>query len=255
MKVLKRKFDFYNYPPKAIFIDLDNTLYDYEIAHKFALNNTAKLAEDLITIRKNEFIKMYNEGRNKTKNDLGDSPSSHSRLLYIQNAIEMYTSKTQAKTILQLQQAYWHYFIVHSTLFPGVTDILSDIKMLNLPIVIITNLTVQIQLRKIHKLRLEPYIDYVVTSEEVGVEKPNESIFIRALEKSNCKKDDLVWMIGDCPKSDMYGAKSALNAITLQKMNKDSTLSNFSDIAFNNFTELLPVIGKFIKNDIEETII
>ena len=61
--------------------------------------------------------------------------------------------------------------------------------------------------KKILKLDLEEYIDFLVTSEEVGHEKPNKKIFEKALKKINLQNDQVV-MIGDSMAKDIEGAKS-----------------------------------------------
>ena len=63
---------------------------------------------------------------------------------------------------------------------------------LNIPICCVTDLTSQIQFRKIVKLKLEDKINFIVTSEEAGIEKPNKKIFDLALEKINLKYDEAI---------------------------------------------------------------
>ena len=47
------------------------------------------------------------------------------------------------------------------------------------------------QIKKLEKLKLSKKIDFLVTSEEVGVEKPDLRIFSSALAKLNIKKDQV----------------------------------------------------------------
>ena len=54
---------------------------------------------------------------------------------------------------------------------------------------------------------LEKQIDFLVTSEEVGCEKPNKLIFEKALEKINLENDQVI-MIGDSELKDIKGAKN-----------------------------------------------
>ena len=57
----------------------------------------------------------------------------------------------------------------------------------------------------------------VVTSEEVGIDKPDERNFTLALKKLDLSSKDHFWMIGDNPKADIYGANQ-LGATTFQKV-------------------------------------
>ena len=64
----------------------------------------------------------------------------------------------------------------------------------------------EIQLKKIAHLGISDYIDFVITSEEVGAEKPSKRIFYAALDKLNCDPGEAV-MIGDDLKKDISGAE------------------------------------------------
>ena len=69
---------------------------------------------------------------------------------------------------------------------------------------IITDLTAEIQYRKIKKLKLTNLIDFIVTSEEAGIEKPSSNIFELALKKINLKSSEIC-MIGDSYEKDIVG--------------------------------------------------
>jgi putative hydrolase of the HAD superfamily len=56
-----------------------------------------------------------------------------------------------------------------------------------------------------NKLGLEPYLDLVVTSEEVGVDKPEPAIFLAALERAKVINSEAIH-VGDQYDSDVAGA-------------------------------------------------
>ena len=62
-----------------------------------------------------------------------------------------------------------------------------------------------IQHRKIKKLGLGEYVDYLVTSEEAGTEKPGRRIFERVMEKMGHGSEELL-MVGDSERRDIEGA-------------------------------------------------
>ena len=72
---------------------------------------------------------------------------------------------------------------------------------------VVTNLNMQFQIQKIKQLEIEPYVSCLVTSEEVGVEKPDPLFFEIALKKLGLAKDDVI-MIGDDEEKDIQGAKA-----------------------------------------------
>lgn len=55
---------------------------------------------------------------------------------------------------------------------------------------------------------LSQYIDTVTTSEEVGVEKPDPAIFLKAMGKSGLEPKRCVY-VGDVPEIDILGARNA----------------------------------------------
>ena len=60
---------------------------------------------------------------------------------------------------------------VNAILFEGVKDLLDDIRLLGVPTAIVTDLTAQIQFRKIVYFGLDHYFVNIVTSEVDGIVK------------------------------------------------------------------------------------
>lgn len=98
-------------------------------------------------------------------------------------------------------------------LFKGVTfvlfnDVLSTLRVLKerkLILGLLTNATKE--LISVHrKLGLEPYLDFVVTSEEAGDDKPHPPIFLKALERAGVNASEAVH-VGDQYQIDVVGAR------------------------------------------------
>ncbi len=98
-------------------------------------------------------------------------------------------------------------------LFKGVTfvlfnDVLSTLKTLKgrrLILGLLTNATKD--LISVHRqLGLEPYLDFVVTSEEAGGDKPQPPIFLMALERAGVDASEAVH-VGDQYRIDIVGAR------------------------------------------------
>ena len=191
---------------KGILIDLDNTLYDYKKAHNTALKNVLIYLETKFLIKQNQLAKSYLNARATIAKNLKYTAASHNRILYFQNMLESFHIYSSQETI-KIYNLYWKVFLKNMPLHNGVVHFLEKIKKKK--IFIITNLTAHIQHRKITTLGIQKYINYLVTSEEAGVEKPNSKIFLMALQKLNMNTND-VCMIGDNFKKDINGA-SQLN--------------------------------------------
>jgi putative hydrolase of the HAD superfamily len=236
--------------PDAIFLDIDNTIYNYDIAHNAAFKAIKDKAMKNFSINAKDFEDAYKESKKQIKLNLQNTASSHSRLLYMQRMLEIIGLKSQILLSLDFEQTYWRNFLINAKIFHGVLDVLEDIRLLNIPIVAITDLTAQIQFRKIIYFGLDNYFDYVVTSEEAGIEKPNESIFQLAIRKINIDKPR-IWMIGDNLEKDIIGAKLSVNAITLQKKHTGVEIekdAKYTDLIFDNFLDIHYLL-KSIKNE------
>ena len=70
-----------------------------------------------------------------------------------------------------------------------------------------TDMTVEYQLKKLEKLQMLPFFDFIVTSEEANVEKPNEKLFQICATKAGVSPEECLF-IGDSLKKDVLGPKA-----------------------------------------------
>lgn len=226
--------------PDAILFDTDNTLYPYDPAHEAAQNAVREKVVATFSIRPEEFDIAFQKARSEIKNRLQHTASSHSRLLYLQRMLEIMGLGSQVLLALDFEQTYWRTFLSNAILFEGVKELLDDLRLLGIPTAIVTDLTAQIQFRKVVYFGLDRYFDFIVTSEEAGFDKPHYAPFNIALEKMQ-PKGNCIWMIGDNPINDIQGAKEKINAITLQKVHKGVERgkgNSVPDAYFSNFADL-----------------
>lgn len=232
--------------PDAFLFDTDNTLYSYEPAHAAAQQAVREKVVTTFSISAEDFDKAFKEARSQVKRRLKDTAASHSRLLYLQRMLEIMGLGSQVLLALDFEQTYWRTFLSNAVLFDGVKELLDDIRLLGIPTAIVTDLTAQIQFRKVVYFGLDHYFDYIVTSEEAGFDKPHEAPFQIALEKMR-PAGDCVWMIGDNPVNDIRGAREKINAVTLQKIHSGTELGvgpNSPDAAFHEFGDLRRLIAR-----------
>ena len=226
--------------PDAILFDTDNTLYPYDPAHAAAQKAVREKVVSRFSIAPEDFDKAFNDARAEVKSRLKHTASSHSRLLYLQRMLEIMGLGSQVLLALDFEQTYWRTFLSNAILFDEVKELLDDIRLLGIPIAIVTDLTAQIQFRKVVYFGLDHYFDCIVTSEEAGFDKPHEAPFRIALEKMR-PKGDCIWMIGDNPVNDIRGAREKINAVTLQKIHDGTPLGtdeNAPDASFHHFGAL-----------------
>ncbi len=228
--------------PCAVLMDIDNTMYAYDTAHAAASEAAMRKTIKMLGIKQAEYEPAFAEARREVKTILKETASAHSRLLYFARMLERLGMKSQPLMVLDLEQTYWRNFLSASTLFPQVKDFLEDLRAAGIPVAAVTDLTAQIQFRKLIYFGLDHYFDHIVTSEEAGVEKPAAKPFQMALERLSLIPGQLVWFVGDDAKKDIAGAKAALGAITLQKRHDGVEVSGEADAVFDHFRELREVL-------------
>ena len=120
------------------------------------------------------------------------------------------------------------------------TEVLIELRSLNIPLGLVTDLTTQIQFRKLVYFRIDRYFDCVVTSEEAGSDKSGLAPFHLIADKMNLSPQTRVWFIGD-NECDLLGSKQVLNALPFQKWIKDKPTIRYKDaaVAFIHFKDLL----------------
>ena len=115
------------------------------------------------------FSENYNLAKNTIHNRIGNNPSKHSKLLYFK---EMFEEFLTFEAILNYEKLYWENFISFADISEKDRNILNNKKDKNDIFILCTNQNTNIQLKKINFWNLDMF-DFVITSEEVGYEKPN----------------------------------------------------------------------------------
>lgn len=236
--------------PSCVLLDMDNTLYRYAPAHAAGMDGAAMVASELLNIDRHGFEQAVAGARTELKRRLGPVAASHHRLLYFQRAIEQLGLASQVAAALKLDHAYWSHFLDAAELESEALDFLDDLRLLGIPVVIVTDLTAQIQFRKFLLWRLDRYVDWIVTSEEAGADKPDPRIFNLALAKLGGIEGQ-AWMIGDNPVADIEGAKDAVNALTIQMCLDEPHKPSTADHKVNGFAPLRALLRR--ASDTKET--
>ena len=108
---------------------------------------------------------------------------------------------------LKYSDLYWNTLIKEIEVAPEALELLQNANKSKIKICIVSDMTLREQVQKIQKLGIGSLIDYLVTSEEVGFEKPHHSMFEAALKKVNSSPERTI-MIGDSLNKDIEGAKA-----------------------------------------------
>ena len=120
-------------------------------------------------------------------------------------------------------------------LFDDVLPTLKTLKQQNLTLGLLTNLDSDM-VSICRKLGLEPYLDFVITSKEVGADKPKPPIFLAALDKAGVSASEAVH-VGDQYKLDVIGARGVgINPILIDRYDIYPEVNDCPRI--HNLTEL-----------------
>lgn len=185
-----------------VLLDIDNTLYDYEPVHKFALGQTILEISQVFCFDTVRVKEAFQASHREIHGILHNSGSSHNRILYFQRLFE----KLEIPPFMHATfyaDFYWRNFLNHVQLSEGTVAFLSSLNPAKTCFV--TDLTAETQLKKVVALGLDKYVHHIVTSEEAGYEKPSAPIFHMALQKLNASPD-ITCMIGDSYEKDIVGA-------------------------------------------------
>lgn len=197
---------------KHVFFDLDHTLWDFEKNSDLAF---IKIFKDLtIDIEISEFLKVYKPINTIYWNRYRNDEVSKSKLRYgrLKDTFDSLNYDITDLEINKMSEVYIESLADHNYLLPNSKSIL-DYLFSKYKLHIITNGFEEVQLQKIVSSDIQPYFSKIITSESVGVKKPNPIIFNEALKRANALACESI-MIGDNIEADIYGAlESGFSAI------------------------------------------
>lgn len=184
---------------KALLIDLDNTLYAYDPCHQYALKKTHQFyCSKVGRISFAQFKKNYDQARHQIHKRLHGQAASHSRVHYFQIMLE---GKESVSSASDFESLYWDAFFKKMKLAAWVLPLFDFCRKAEKKVVIVTNLTTMLQMKKLRFLKLDKKVNALVTSEQAGVEKPHPKIFRLALQTAGVSAKDAL-LVGDDSKSD-----------------------------------------------------
>lgn len=190
----------------GVLIDLDNTLYAYDPAHHAGLRAAcAHVAHwgpyDLVS-------REYRAARNAVTDRLRGQGACRSRLFAFQALCESRGEPSPYVLARELDRLYWRVFLETMRVDADALDFLKRCRAAGLPVCVVTDMTAHVQIDKLLALGLTGLIDHLVTSEEVGAEKPDPRMFAAGLAKIGTTQADTIMIGDDCDK-DIRGAEAA----------------------------------------------
>ena len=187
-----------------IFFDLDHTLWDFE--KNSALTFQKILPEADVDLVHEQFINTYIPINAKYWKLYREEKVSKAALRYARLKETFHALKYEIsdEKINSLAKEYILQLPNFNHLFDGTLELLDYLKE-KYTLHIITNGFEEVQTLKMKKSKIFHYFTEVITSESVGVKKPNPKVFLHAMKKAGSSPKESL-MIGDNIEADIQGA-------------------------------------------------
>lgn len=190
---------------KHLIFDFDNTIYNYDVAHKNALHHIFNLLSKKYDISTTEINKNYDITKEKYQNMCYNHASSHNKFIQLKHLFNI-LDILDNQELLKYHDIYTTKFNENLQLFDGVIDFLDLCFDHNVNMYILTNNLCKEQIEKINILNIEKYFKKIYTSEEFGIEKPDHKLFYYIIADIGCTKDEIA-NIGDSYDNDIISSR------------------------------------------------
>lgn len=191
---------------KNLFIDLDDTIYDFSSASREAFMETYELLHyDRFFDSFNHYYSIYEPynlelwhiyGEGKiTKEELNKRRYSY--------PLEVVGIKDQELADTFCREALGR-IPTKNKLIDGAIELLEYLRP-KYNMYILSNGFKELQSHKMRTVGIDKYFDALILSEDIGVNKPNRELYEYALEKTGSKLEESI-MIGDMFETDIVGA-------------------------------------------------
>lgn len=221
---------------KAVLIDIDDTIFDFE---KCSKNSFLKTLEKFNLKFKEEDFSYFNKVNDIlwTKQKLGEI---NIKKVFIKRDYLMgkYFNLNIEKGLFN--DLFVKFLYDEIEMVDGIEDLLLYLSD-KYKIFTASNGIFKMQENRLKKSNLDKYFDKIFVSDKIGYEKPDKKFFQKIMYLTKFSNDDLI-MIGDSIKSDIIGAK--ISKIKSIYFNKDG--KKISDKSFTYQVKNLSEIKKIL---------
>ncbi|MDZ4661548.1 MAG: YjjG family noncanonical pyrimidine nucleotidase [Pseudomonadota bacterium] len=192
-----------NISVNLILFDLDDTLIDFESSSVVALESVCKAQglsnplEDYFSAYSRINLKLWSQL------ELGEVTADFVRVERFRRLCQQ--MKWQAD-VQKMAESYLTEITSSVKLIPFAKEVCEKLSQ-TFDLGIITNGLTQVQKARFRKSGLETYFKFLMTSEEQGYHKPDQRIFVDAINKLPKKELAKTLVVGDRIESDILGAK------------------------------------------------
>lgn len=188
---------------KVIFFDVDDTLFNKVKAHKMALQHIMKKYDIFKDIDESELLDAFDEADRKSVKDFDKGvPMEEIRRKRSKRIIDHFGLEED------FTDTFHNEFLnTYPRIDAEIEGAVETVRTLNqsYKLGIITNSTKETQIKKLNTLNIKKYFQEFVFSEEVGSRKPDDQIFLTAVNRVDEEPENCLY-VGDSFNRDIIGA-------------------------------------------------
>lgn len=188
-----------------IFLDLDDTIFDFGYAEQEALLAVLSSISVLPTDEHHMLFSEINDAHWKRleRGELTRREVQIGRFRAFFDRISVQADAEEANRVFMESIAKSHHFI------DGAEQLLQDLRHAGKRIYVVSNASLSVQWNRLRLAGLDTFFDGVFLSEEIGAQKPSREFFERVFERVPNMKPNRSIILGDSLTSDIAGGKTA----------------------------------------------
>jgi putative hydrolase of the HAD superfamily len=205
---------------RAVLCDLDDTLFDHTHASRCAVTALHGAVPEFGCWSIDELASRHRECLEVMHQEVlaGRLSISAARTERFRRLLVDARASAPERIAPELARTYRSAYETGMQPVPGALPLLAALKQKGLRTAIVTNNVSDEQRLKLEFCGLAGYVDELVTSEDVGAQKPDPRIFEVALDRVGVTAGEAV-MVGDAWGTDIEGARAArIRAIWLNRL-------------------------------------
>ena len=221
---------------RAVLFDLDNTLTHRDqsiLAYSQHLANTYQRQLQHTDISQIQSIIRRIDNGGYPKKELLTHPSIAASVAY---ALQQELNWNSLPDFEELTQFWFQQFGLSAVAMPGANHLLAELKQQGYKLAVVSNGGHATRLTILQGLGFSHYFDQIISSELVGISKPNPEIFLHTSRQLDIAPQNCLF-IGDHPVNDIQGAAQAgMQALWLKGFHETedhksmNTIQNLAEI-------------------------
>ena len=225
---------------RTIFVDLDDTIWDFTANSKVALKAVYERYQLDNQCSYDVFIKEY-----LLINEKLWSLYHHGKIEKDFLKRERFRASFERCGIIcespeRFDYDYLETIVTLKKVVAGAPKLLQHLKKRG-SVNVLSNGFANLQFRKLQSAGLDRYIDLMVLSDDIGVTKPDKQLFDYALEKAKANAETTL-MIGDNYDADILGAYNAGWKTIFFNRRGESIGNNVADLVVQSLEEIIPYL-------------